>query len=752
MGDLSGAVEDFTKSIVLDPKFTDTYVNKANALLRLEQNQPALQVLARALEIDPKNRRVLRLRMHIFARMSECDRSLADSARVLELYPEDADTRLERASLLAEVNRVEEAKQELDRVRPLVSNDNDRSRYQMTLGFIAEAEKDYPKAIEYLSSALKIAQDGEFESKKTQESAILVSLEKRSRLYLNTLDFGKGLADAEAMVAIRPSAFNWSVVAQFACFLGKNDRAIEAYTEALRIKPDNALSHTGLALVYKERGEYEKAIESAKHALRLKSSDGASAWLVIIDCYGRLGRSDEILKSWERAVEEFPDSILLIQGYLRQLSLRKLHAKLGQELKYYRKHFAEREVPNEFQSLLEMYQAELHEQRGETDQAAKCYEKALEINPNNYPAAVGYGSMKTNYGDPAGGLAILDKVVKALEGLESYDADQRHAFGNALLNRGSSFSALGRVEEALADFARAEALEGFELFAAEQRATLLLGRGRIDEAMAETRQVLKTNPSSAVASNILGICHYQRQEYADALKCFEQYIKVQPWDANGYMNKGNALRGLDRIDEALVAYYQTININFRVQGAHTYIGHIYLQRQEYEKAKEKYEDAIKARPDLAEPYFGLALYYIRTGKVEEAIKTLEVASKKTVAPFLARTMQQQWNIMQLALRVRPMLDKTPSDFMEHYKKGMALLFWFEVNDLTRFAKAENELNACIKLMEGKEPSEQEVRVIGTLADHLRSGLTEFKLYERLLRVSLKVLEFKIHEKRRAALA
>tara|TARA_Y100000031_G_scaffold80673_1_gene89018 strand:- start:625 stop:876 length:252 start_codon:yes stop_codon:yes gene_type:complete len=50
---------------------------------------------------------------------------------------------------------------------------------------------------------------------------------------------------------------------------GKYEEAIESYTQAIEIDPDNAEAHWGLGAAYGKTGMTEKAIKSYKQALRI---------------------------------------------------------------------------------------------------------------------------------------------------------------------------------------------------------------------------------------------------------------------------------------------------------------------------------------------------------------------------------------------------------------------------------------------------------------------------------------------------
>jgi Flp pilus assembly protein TadD len=57
---------------------------------------------------------------------------------------------------------------------------------------------------------------------------------------------------------------------------GKLQEAVDAFKEAIRIKPDYAEAHTNLGTAYSQSGKYQEAIESFKEAIRIKPDNAVA--------------------------------------------------------------------------------------------------------------------------------------------------------------------------------------------------------------------------------------------------------------------------------------------------------------------------------------------------------------------------------------------------------------------------------------------------------------------------------------------
>jgi tetratricopeptide (TPR) repeat protein len=82
--------------------------------------------------------------------------------------------------------------------------------------------------------------------------------------------------------------------------------AIEAYRQALRIKPDYADAWNNLGNAYRRLQRYSDAIEAFRQALRIKP-DYAEAWYNLGNVYGSLQRYSDAIEAFREALRIKPD-------------------------------------------------------------------------------------------------------------------------------------------------------------------------------------------------------------------------------------------------------------------------------------------------------------------------------------------------------------------------------------------------------------------------------------------------------------
>jgi Flp pilus assembly protein TadD len=87
---------------------------------------------------------------------------------------------------------------------------------------------------------------------------------------------------------------------------GKHEQAVQAYREAIRLKPDFAEAWINLGVAYADLGQYQQAVQAYREAIRLKA-DFAPAWYNLGNSYGKLGRPQEVAQASREAIRLKPD-------------------------------------------------------------------------------------------------------------------------------------------------------------------------------------------------------------------------------------------------------------------------------------------------------------------------------------------------------------------------------------------------------------------------------------------------------------
>ncbi len=157
------------------------------------------------------------------------------------------------------------------------------------------------------------------------------------------------------------------------------------------------------------------------------------------------------------------------------------------------------------------------------------------------------------------------------------------------------------------------------------RAKSLQEVGKLSQAAQIYKIILQVQPNHAEALRLLGLVHDQQGEHKTALALIEQAIALKPNDANTHANRANALRGLNRFDEALVSYDRAIGIAPDHATAHNNRGIVLRDLKRFHEALASYDQAIALNPNYALAHYNRGNTLRQLNRAEEAIASFDRA-------------------------------------------------------------------------------------------------------------------------------
>ncbi len=126
--------------------------------------------------------------------------------------------------------------------------------------------------------------------------------------------------------------------------------------------------------------------------------------------------------------------------------------------------------------------------------------------------------------------------------------------------------------------------------------------GRLQEAEAIYRQILKFQPKHFDSLHLLGVIAYQTKNYRSAVDLIGQAIEIYPHAAAFYSNRGNALLELKRQKAAIADYDKAILLKPDYAQAYNNRGSALQELKQLEAALASYDKAITLAPDYAQAY------------------------------------------------------------------------------------------------------------------------------------------------------
>jgi tetratricopeptide (TPR) repeat protein len=204
----------------------------------------------------------------------------------------------------------------------------------------------------------------------------------------------------------------------------------------------------------------------------------------------------------------------------------------------------------------------------------------------------------------------------------------------------------GEVDNAIAQFRKAEELRPDDADTKNNLGNALLAKGQTDEAIAHFLKALELEPKSAPAHCNLGLALAQQGKLEEAAVHFNLAVQLQPDFTQARNNLGLLLLQKGQIDQAILEFQKTLEYDPRHAEAEFNLGNALLQKGYGDAAGAHFAKALQINPRYAEAHYNLALVLLQKGRVEETIahfqKALEIRPDLVQArENLAALMQQR---------------------------------------------------------------------------------------------------------------
>jgi serine/threonine protein kinase/predicted Zn-dependent protease len=450
---------------------------------------------------------------------------------------------------------------------------------------------EYRKSIEIMDKAIAI--DPEF-AMAYRSLAVsygnMYLFSERTKYIKKAIDLAERLPDRE----------RYNIIGSFyQASQSTHDKSIEAYSELLKLYPDDTLALGNLGTIYAGLNEYEKAIEYYKAEIQA-GEESSLPYTNLASAYGTLQRYQEAQKLLEGYLANISDNEQvhrsLSDNYIRQGQLKLAMAEAEKAFLI---------DPKDYRNL--RLKGDIHLYQGNFSQAEEEYQKMLEVRE---PAAAGYRLQR---------LFILNlhrgrfkRAIDLLQlGLDLSKQVKQNIWEALFLNglaRGKSL--VGDYEGALnaCSAARDKAVEadypGAQRNALYIKSQIYLEMGAIQEAQ-QTADELSILIEGGIYKKIIRLFYYlqgkielKKKNYAEAIDHFEKAIALS--------YGGPLTLRADFVDSLAQAFYES--------------GDMENARKEYEKIAAKTSGRLSYGDIYARSFCMLGKIYRQQGDTAKAVE------------------------------------------------------------------------------------------------------------------------------------
>ncbi|MFT7430540.1 MAG: tetratricopeptide (TPR) repeat protein [Colwellia sp.] len=264
---------------------------------------------------------------------------------------------------------------------------------------------------------------------------------------------------------------------------------------------------------------------------------------------------------------------------------------------------------------------EAHNQ-GELQEAERFYSMILQSQPTHPEANHNLGLIAVSVSKPEVALALFKIALDArpkigqfwLSYIDALIKNNQMETAKAVIHQGQSTGLFGNKFDNLDKQLNADNISP----PASQLNILLdhYNNGQYDNA--ETLAVLLTQqfPGHQFSWKVLGAIYGDTGRKPEALDANQKAIQLAPHDAEAHNNLGNALKELDRLDDAELSLRQAIALKLGYAEAHNNLSVILKELGRLDEAEVNIRQAITLKSDYAEAHNNLGITLKEQGKLD----------------------------------------------------------------------------------------------------------------------------------------
>jgi tetratricopeptide (TPR) repeat protein len=191
--------------------------------------------------------------------------------------------------------------------------------------------------------------------------------------------------------------------------------------------------------------------------------------------------------------------------------------------------------------------------------------------------------------------------------------------------------------------------------------------GRLGEAETAYRAILGRSPGHAGAMLYLGVVHYDRREFDEAIRLVSRAIQANPREPAAYNYMGLALLARHELQEAEQQFRKALSLNAGHRDSKVNLANTLKKLKRFEEAEALFRQVLAVDPRSVYAHHNLGLLLFERQRFEEAerelLKTLELAPDfHKTHHLLGQAAENMGHFADAAERYRAVLRLVPDHF------------------------------------------------------------------------------------------
>ena len=148
--------------------------------------------------------------------------------------------------------------------------------------------------------------------------------------------------------------------------------------------------------------------------------------------------------------------------------------------------------------------------------------------------------------------------------------------------------------------------------------------GQNEEAIKSYETAFAMEPNLPVEARYnLGVAYHESSRYIDAVRCYEEVLKLEPQHINALNNLGLVYSILGERNRAVEAFQHVLELDKDNIKARINLGNVYLSTKDLVEAEKIYRSAISLDESDVSPRLNLGVVYYEKGEFDKACEEWE---------------------------------------------------------------------------------------------------------------------------------
>ena len=268
-------------------------------------------------------------------------------------------------------------------------------------------------------------------------------------------------------------------------------------------------------------------------------------------------------------------------------------------------------------------------------------------------------------------------------------------------------------------------------------ASELSEKGLYEQAIAEWKALVATNPDDSRIHNNLGASLALSGRFTEAIPEYEKALQLNPQYHTVHNNLGRALLAAGRVDDAIQSFQKGLEYYPESAELHNHLGLALASKGRINEAEEEFGRALAINPDYADAHRNLGRALAMTGHPDQALPHLQKAVE--ISPQFAEAHVDLGRLLVLGAQydeAEPHLEKAlainPNLADAHYYLG-ALLYFFQGRTQDALKHWREALRLQSNFLAAMNEAAHALAACPNASD--RNGAEAVKLAERAVQLS-----------------